>query len=57
MKNKDERTLTVIDSIKTEVETEIVKKDSRQTNPIIKKLLEFHNEKAGKFSVKDLFRR
>ena len=27
------------------------------TNPILKKLLDFHNERAGKFSVKDLFKK
>ena len=29
----------------------------RYTNPIMKKALEFHQEKAGKFKVKDLFTR
>ncbi len=58
MDNKDERNLTVIDGIKTEQETETKKeKFSNQTNPIIRKLLEFHSEKAKKFTVKDLFKK
>lgn len=57
MKEKDERNLTVIDGVKVEEKTDTEKKASRQTNPIVKKLLEFHNESAGKFSVIDLFKK
>lgn len=55
--SKDERNLTLIESVKTEVKTETVKKMSRHTNPIMKKLVEFQHENAGKFGVKDLFRK
>jgi hypothetical protein len=44
-------------------ELEIQKTDNSEkirnpklTNPIAKKLLQFHHEKTNKFSVKDLFR-
>ncbi len=49
--------LTVIENTKTD-EVEKVSKSSavRHTNPIMKKALEFHQEKVGKFSVKDLFK-
>lgn len=57
MKEKDERNLTVIDGVKVEDKIDTEKKASRQTNPIVKKLLEFHNESAGKFSVIDLFKK
>ncbi len=57
MKEQDERKLTVIDGVKIEEDAKPVKKVSRHTNPIVKKLLEFHNESAGKFSVKDLFKK
>lgn len=57
MREQDERNLTVIDGVKTEDKTETVKTVSRQTNPIMKQLLEFHNDKCEKFSVKDLFKK
>lgn len=57
MSNRDERNLTVIESVKTEIKTETVKKMSRQTNPIMKKLVEFQHENAGKFGVRDLFKK
>ncbi len=48
---------TVIENTKTD-EVEKVSKSSaiRHTNPIMKKMLEFHQEKAGKFSIRDLFK-
>lgn len=55
--NKDERNLTLIESEKTETKSETVKKVSRQTNPIMKKLVEFQRENSGKFGVKDLFKK
>ena len=57
MTEHEKRNLTVIDGIKTEEKIEPAKKVSHQTNPIMKKLLEFHNVRAGKFSVKDLFKK
>jgi len=57
MREQDERNLTVIDGVKIEEKEETSKKVSRQTNPIMKQLLEFHNDKAEKFSVKDLFKK
>lgn len=57
MREQDERNLTVIDGVKIEEKKETAKTVSRQTNPIIKQLLEFHNDKCEKFSVKDLFRK
>ena len=57
MDNKDERNLTVIESVQTEKEAETVEKTSRQTNPITKKFVEFHLDKTEKFGVKDLFKR
>ena len=58
MSENKERNLTVIESVKTETETKVAKKKvSWQTNPIAKKFLDFHRENAGKFSVKDLFRK
>lgn len=48
---------TVIENTKTD-EVEKISKSSaiRHTNPIMKKMLEFHQEKAGKFSIRDLFK-
>ncbi len=57
MSDKDERNLKIIESAKTETKAETAVKSSRQTNPIVKKFLEFHNEKTDKFSVKDLFKK
>ena len=57
MNRKDERNLTLIESSKNEVKDEVCSKTVRQTNPIIKKLIAFHNENAEKFSVKDLFKK
>ena len=56
MDSKKERNLTVIENIKTEEKVEKKADKLRQTNPIAKKLLEFHNSKVKKFSVKDLFK-
>lgn len=56
MDENKERKLTVIENTKTEeAQKEPVK--TRQTNPITKKLLEFHHENLKKFSVKDLFKK
>lgn len=52
----DKRDFTVIEN-KTKSENKVsVDKQIRQTNPIMKKFAQFHNENVGKFSVKDLFR-
>lgn len=50
----DKRDLTVIEN--TQITEKIEKKSSRQTNPIAKKFVEFHNEHKN-FSVKELFKR
>ena len=56
--DKKETKLSIIEKAKTE---EIQKSSNssaiRDTNPIMKRALEFHKEKIGKFSVKDLFRK
>ena len=57
MSKRDERNLTLIESTKVETEAKTEKKSSRQTNPMQKKFVEFHLDKAGKFGVKDLFKR
>lgn len=52
----DKRDFTVIEN-KTQIDEKHSEKPiSRQTNPIAKKFLKFHNEKPEKFSVKDLFK-
>lgn len=52
----DKRDFTVIEN-ETKTDNKIsVGKQIRQTNPIMKKFAQFHNENVGKFSVKDLFR-
>ncbi len=53
----DKREFTIIENKTETVEKHTEKKSSRQTNPIAKKFLEFHNENIGKFSVKDLFKK
>ncbi len=53
----DKRDFTVIENKTKTEEKQAEKKVSRQTNPIAKKFLEFHNEKLDKFSVKDLFKK
>ncbi len=56
MDDKKERNLTLIEaSQEVELETQKVVK-SHQTNPIMKKLAQFHLEKASKLKVKDLFK-
>ena len=52
----DKRDFTVIENQQKTTIDEPVKKTIRQTNPIAKKLVEFHNENSKKFSVKDLFK-
>lgn len=49
----DERHFTVIENEKS---IEKPAKTIRQTNPIAKKFVDFHNEKSKKLSVKDLFK-
>ena len=52
----DKRDLTVIENTE-QIKIEKLKKTvSRQTNPIAKKYVQFHNEKE-KFSVRDIFNR
>ena len=50
----DKRDFTVIEN--KEAVKEPVKAVSRQTNPIAKKMVQFHNE-TEKFSVKELFKK
>ena len=38
-------------------ETSVSKSDCVHTSPLIRKFLEFHHNKAEKFSVRDLFRK
>lgn len=57
MNQNDERNLTLIETTKTETTVEPTTKKVRQSNPITKKFLEFHNDKVEKFTVKDLFRK
>ncbi len=55
----DKREFTVIEN-ETMIKEELLEKEvksSAMTNPIAKKLSEFHNQKQGKFSVKDLFKK
>ncbi len=57
MDDKKERNLTIIEKTE-EAEAKPVKKEvSHHTNPIMKKLMTFHHEKASKLSVKDLFKK
>jgi len=54
----DKREFTVIENerlnkLKSEEKTEV----KLQTNPIVKKMVRFHTEKAETFSVKDLFKK
>lgn len=57
MDDKKERNLTLIEKTE-EVEIKSAKKEvSHHTNPIMKKLMTFHQEKASKLSVKDLFKK
>ncbi|MEE3349388.1 MAG: hypothetical protein VZR09_05045 [Candidatus Gastranaerophilaceae bacterium] len=57
MSEKDERNLQIIESAKTEAKSETVAKSTHQTNPLMRKFLEFNNEKSNKFNVRDLFRK
>lgn len=55
----DKREFTVIENETMQKQDVLEKtsKPSRATNPIARKFAEFHNDKKGKFSVKDLFKR
>ena len=52
----EEKNFTVIEGAKTDELSQKHLTKSRQTNPIAKKLVEFHNENLKKFTVKDLFK-
>lgn len=53
----DKRDLTVIENKSmAEKSSEVKNRRKLQTNPIVKKFVEFHNEKAESFTVKDLFK-
>lgn len=55
----DKSKFTVIEN-ETKIDEKVheeVHKLSRATNPIAKKWVKFQNEKIGKFSVKDLFKK
>lgn len=59
MDERKDRKLTVIERTE-ELEVQKVQEKpvkSKQTNPISKKMMEFHQAKIGKFSVKDLFKK
>lgn len=54
----EKRDLTVIENRSlTDKAPEVKTKMKLQTNPIVKKLVTFHNEKAETFTVKDLFKK
>lgn len=53
----DKRDFTVIERETTKTEEKVQKKTVLQTNPIVKKFVEFHHENIGKFNVKDLFKK
>ncbi len=53
----DKRDLTLIENQTKVEEKTSEKKVLRQTNPIAKKFVEFHQENLSKFSVKDLFKK
>lgn len=54
----DKRDLTVIENkTLTESREEVKREVKLHTNPIVKKLAKFHNEKRETFSVKDLFKK
>ena len=52
----DKREFTVIEN-ETKTEEKVQKKTVLQTNPVVKKFVEFQQENNGKFSVKDLFKK
>lgn len=54
MYSMDKRDFTVIEN--ETLKEKSAKTQSRQTNPIMRKFAQFHNESLTKFSVKDLFR-
>ncbi len=56
MSDTTERNLKVIEQKATETPVETKSEQRHQTNPIVKKLLNFHNENNKNFSVKDLFK-
>lgn len=56
MREEEKTRLTVIEKA-PEKEAEKTVKKTFQTNPIMKRLLDFNKEKKEKFSVKDLFKR
>lgn len=54
----EKRDFTVIENKSlTDKTPEVKVKTILQTNPIVKKLVKFHNEKAENFTVKDLFKK
>lgn len=57
MNENDENKIHLLDIVKSDSEPETAFKSGHQTNPILKKLLFFRQEKSGKFSVKDLFKK
>lgn len=57
MDDKKERKLTVIERAEEQSDQPEKTVISHHTNPIIKKLMTFHHEKAEKLSVKDLFKK
>lgn len=52
----DKRDFTVIEN-ETKLDEKKETKEIRHTNPIVKKWVEFQQGGAGKFSVKDLFKK
>lgn len=57
MDDKKERKLTVIERTEQKEDKSEKKTAPHQTNPIMKKLMTFHLEKASKLSVKDIFKK
>ena len=56
MRDKDNnKNLKLIVSNNTDTNNNIAKKSSHHTNPLLKKFVEYHENKKEKLKVKDLF--
>ncbi len=56
MSDTTERNLRVIERKAAETPAETTSEPKHQTNPIVQKLLKFHQENKKNFSVVDLFK-
>ena len=52
----ERRDFTVIENENTAAHDKVAAEPVRQTNPIMKKFVQFRNENKNKFSVKDIFK-